>query len=341
MRRSSLFVLIAIPVLICLLVSLAGVYVLVAPNFKPTENYDLYIRPETNFNKLCTELKDSANCLNIRSFMLIANILKYPNNIKTGHYSIEPGMSNLDALKMLRRGTQSPVRITFNNIRLPRDLANRLGEQLMLDGDDVYSLISDTNYCTSMGFTPQTIIAIFIPNTYEMYWNVSAETLMQRMKREYAAFWNDTRQVQAQKIGLTPVEVSILASIIEEESAATDEYPTIAGLYINRLRRNIPLQADPTVKFAVGDFSLQRILNEHLETDSPYNTYLHTGLPPGPLRIPSITGLEAVLNFKQHNYLYMCAKEDFSGRHNFATNLADHNRNAERYRDALNRRGIR
>jgi len=318
-----------------------SVYFLVAPNFVLEKTYYLYIYPDRDFDKLCRELKDSAHCRHIRPFILLADYLKYPDNMKTGRYPVVNGMSNLDLLKMLRRGTQEPVRITFNNIRLPRDLANRLGEQLMVSSEDMMALLNDTEYCRSMGFTPQTIPAMFIPNTYEMYWNVSADNLMQRMKREYTAFWTSARVLQAQKIGLTPVEVSILASIIEEESAATDEYPTIAGLYINRLRRNIPLQADPTVKFAIGDFAIQRILNEHLETDSPYNTYLHTGLPPGPLRIPSITGLEAVLNYKQHNYLYMCAKEDFSGHHNFATNLADHNRNAERYRAALNRLGIR
>jgi UPF0755 protein len=182
---------------------------------------------------------------------------------------------------------------------------------------------------------------MFIPNTYEVYWNISAEKLIERMKREYDAFWTEERRNQAQKARLTPLDVSILASIIEEESAMTDEYPTIAGLYINRLHRGIPLQADPTVKYALGDFAIQRILYEHLQIDSPYNTYLYTGLPPAPLRIPSLKGLESVLNYLKHNYLYMCAKEDFSGRHNFAVTLSEHNRNADRYRAELNRRGIR
>ena len=160
------------------------------------------------------------------------------------------------------------------------------------------------------------------------------------MKKEYDVFWNEQRRAKAQEIGLTQVEVAILASIVEEESAVSDEYPTIAGLYINRLKRGMPLQADPTVKFAVGDISLQRILNTHLEVESPYNTYKHIGLPPGPIRIPSIKGLDAVLNYRQHNYLYMCAKEDFSGRHNFAVTLGEHNRNADRYRSQLNKRKI-
>ncbi|MDR1601593.1 MAG: endolytic transglycosylase MltG [Tannerella sp.] len=335
------------PVLYILTVLLAvffvvftGAYLLVAPNFVPEKTYYIYVYPDRNFDRLCRELEDSAHCRRILSFIKIAEYLKYPDNMKTGRYAVTPGMSNIDLLKTLRRGTQEPVRITFNNIRTVEDLAERLSAQLMVSSEDLMALLGDPDYCSSMGFTRQTVPSMFIPNTYEIYWNVSAENLLQRMMREYAAFWTDTRMLQAQKIGLSPLQVSILASIVEEESAAADEYPIIAGLYINRLHRGMPLQADPTVKFALGDVTLQRILNEHLTVDSPYNTYLHTGLPPGPLRIPSITGLEAVLNYRKHNFLYMCAKEDFSGRHSFAATLAEHNRNADRYRSELNRKGI-
>ena len=216
-----------------------------------------------------------------------------------------------------------------------------MDDQLMLDKEELLSLLNDSAYCDSLGFTLETVMAMFIPNTYEVYWNIPAEKLMQRMKREYKSFWTDARLEKAKAINLTPVEVSVLASIVEEETAATDEYPIVAGLYLNRLHRGIPLQADPTVKFAVGDFTLQRILFEHLEIDSPYNTYKYPGLPPGPLRIPTIKGMDSVLNYMKHNYLYMCAKEDFSGRHNFAATLTEHNRNANRYRAELNRRKIR
>jgi UPF0755 protein len=327
--------------LVVLLVLFAGAYLLVSPNFVPDKTYYLYIYPDKNFDKLCRELVDSARCRHLRPFVFLAEYLDYPENMKTGRFAVTPGMNNLDILKMLRRGTQEPVRITFNNIRFIDDLAERLSEQLMVGNDELMALLGDSEYCRSMGFTPQTVHAMFIPNTYEIYWNVSAENLLLRMKREHTAFWTNTRVLQAQKIGLSPFQVSILASIVEEESAVANEFPVIAGLYINRLHKGMPLQADPTVKFALGDFTLQRILNEHLTVDSPYNTYRHTGLPPGPLRIPSITGLEAVLNYKEHNYLYMCAREDFSGRHNFASTLSEHNRNADRYRAALNRLGIR
>lgn len=312
-----------------------------APNFMPQETVYIYIGKDKSFTDLCWQLQDSAGCSRIGSFKQLAGMLKYQANIRTGRYAVSPGMSNLQLLNDLRRGHQVATRLTFNNIRFKEDLAERLDEQLMLDKDELLSLLNDSAYCDSLGFTTETITSLFIPNTYEVYWNIPADKLMQRMKREYIAFWTDVRLEKAKAIGLTPAEVATLASIVEEETAASDEYPIVAGLYLNRLHRGIPLQADPTVKFAVGDFTLQRILFEHLEVDSPYNTYKYAGLPPGPLRIPTIKGMDSVLNYMKHNYLYMCAKEDFSGRHNFAATLAEHNRNANRYRAELNRRKIR
>ena len=318
-----------------------GYYFFLYPNFASHKTTYIYIYDDKDFEQLCRQLEDSTNCLNINSFREAAKILKYPATMKTGRYAVEPGMNNYDLLKQLRNGQQKPIRITFNNIRLKEDLAGRLSDQLMITNEDLNTLLNDASYCKSMGFTTVTIKSMFIPDTYEVYWNISAAKLIERMKREYDAFWTENRRNKAQRIGLSPVEVSILASIVEEESAVADEYPVIAGLYINRLHRGIPLQADPTIKYALGNFAIQRVLNEHLQIDSPYNTYLYTGLPPGPLRIPSLKGLESVLNYQKHNYLYMCAKEDFSGRHNFAVTLSEHNRNAERYRAELNRRGIR
>ena len=293
-----------------------------APNFKPDKTVYVYIDDKKDFDDLCRQLRDSANCLRIGSFKQLSGLLKYPASMRTGRYAVKPGMSNLTLLNDLRRGHQVATRVTFNNIRFKEDLAERISDQLMFGKENLLRLLNDSVYCDSLGFTPETIHALF-------------------MKREYDAFWTPERLKKAEEIGLTPVEVSILASIVEEETAASDEYPIVAGLYINRLRAGIPLQADPTVKFAVGDFSLQRILFEHLEIDSPYNTYKYAGLPPGPLRIPTIKGLNSVLNHTKHKYLYMCAKEDFSGRHNFAVTLAEHNRNANRYRAELNRRRIR
>jgi UPF0755 protein len=211
----------------------------------------------------------------------------------------------------------------------------------MIDADSLLYLLNDSTYCDALGFTPETVLTMFLPNTYEMYWNIGEEKFVSKMKREYLNFWNSDRNAKAQALGLSPIEVSVLASIVEEESAVVDEYPMIAGLYLNRLSKGMPLQADPTVKFALGDFGLRRILHKHLEVDSPYNTYKNIGLPPGPLRIPSIKAIDAVLNRVEHNYLYMCAKEDLSGTHNFAVTLAQHTANARRYQAALNRRGIK
>ncbi|MDH6342313.1 UPF0755 protein [Parabacteroides sp. PFB2-12] len=313
----------------------------VGPNFTPSDKVYIYVDERKDFDDLCSQLTDSAACSNPGSFRWLANRLHYPEAMRTGRYAVEPEMSNLDLLNRLRRGQQTATRITFNNIRFLEDLTRRLDEQLMLSSEDLLNRLADPAYCDSLGFDLETIRCLFIPNTYEVYWNISPDALLTRMKREYDAFWTDERRKKAESIGLTPTEVAILASIVEEETAVADEFPVVAGLYINRLHRGMLLQADPTVKYAVGDFMLQRILYVHLEVDSPYNTYIYPGLPPGPLRIPSIQGLNAVLNYAKHNYLYMVAKEDFSGRHNFASTLREHNNNANRYRQELNRRNIR
>lgn len=310
-------------------------------NFGTERTVYLYIDEEKDFDHLCRQLEDSASCLRIGDFKRLSGLLKYTEGMRTGRYAVEPGMSNLALLNNLRCGNQVATRITFNNIRLKGELAERIASQLMLGEGDLLRLLDDSAYCDSLGFSTVTIPTLFIPNTYEVYWNISAERFLRRMKREYDAFWTDERRRKASEIGLSPIEVSILASIVEEETAAVEEYPIVAGLYINRLRAGMPLQADPTVKFAIGDFTLRRILFEHLEVDSPYNTYKYVGLPPGPLRIPTVQGLNGVLNYTRHKYLYMCAKGDFSGRHNFAVTLAEHNRNADRYRADLNRRKIR
>ena len=312
------------------------------PRFFSEETTFIYIDEGKDVNDLRHQIDSLYPTSVVEDFWFVVEYLDYyPDNIKSGKYAVKPNISLMEFINNLRRGLHTSTRITFNNIRFKEDMARRLSEQLMIGEEDLLYYLNDETFCDSLGFTPQTIVAMFIPNTYEVYWNIPADRLLHRMKREYESFWTDSRKAKAEEIGLTPLEVSILASIVEEETAAADEYPIVAGLYINRLKRNIPLQADPTVKFALGDFSLQRILFVHLEIDSPYNTYKYAGLPPGPLRSPSIRGIDAVLNHTKHNYIYMCAKEDFSGRHNFAVTLSEHNRNANRYRAELNRRNIR
>lgn len=340
-KKNILFSFIAAIAIILLAFGVWSYQLMFAPNFNIDNVSYVYISPSTTFETLCEQLSDSAHCKNIKSFKRLATFMNYPENMKTGRYKIKPGMDNFMLINDLRKKHQSPVRFTFNNIRLKEDLAHRIGEQLMLEPDSLISFMNDSSSCASMGFTPQTIVSMFIPNTYEVYWDMSEESFLKRMKKEYDSFWNEKRRKKASEMNMTPQEIATLASIVEEESANRAEYPIIAGLYINRLKRGIPLQADPTVKFAVGDFSLKRIMHEHLEIESPYNTYKYAGLPPGPLRVPSSSTIDAVLNYTNHTYLYMCAKEDFSGSHNFASTLEQHSRNAQRYRAALNRNGIR
>lgn len=220
-------------------------------------------------------------------------------------------------------------------------LAGALGRRLMIDSVEIAAALTDNSYCQRWGYDTCTIAALFVPNTYEVYWNMSMDRLMERMVREHAAFWNEERRAKAEAAGMTPNEVCTLASIVDEETANNGEKPMIAGMYLNRLRTGMPLQADPTVKFAMKDFALRRIYRDMLTTDSPYNTYRNVGLPPGPIKIASIKGIEAVLNHVEHDFLYMCAKEDFSGTHNFAVTYKEHLRNAARYAAALNSRGIR
>ena len=211
----------------------------------------------------------------------------------------------------------------------------------MMDSAVVAQHFADSAFCRQYGYDTATMACLFIPNTYEVYWNTSLEDFMKRMQKENTIFWNKERLRLAEATGLTPNEVVTLASIVDEETANNAEKPMVAGMYINRLRTGMPLQADPTVKFALHDFSLRRIYHNHLNVESPYNTYRNTGLPPGPIRIPSIAGIDAVLNHVKHDYLYMCAKEDFSGTHNFARTYREHLANAAKYSKALNQRGIK
>lgn len=275
-----------------------------------------------------------------RSFVIMSRLRASGRSVKPGSYLVEPGMNNHQLFNMLTTGRQSPVKVTFNNIRTLEELAGRVGGQIEADSASLADFFANEENYISDGFNRQTVISVFIPDTYQLYWSTDAEGFYKRMLREYKSFWNSERKEEAADINLTPVEVSTLASIIDEEASKDDEKPRIAGVYINRLRKGIPLQADPTIKFAVNDFTLRRVLNEHLKVDSPYNTYMYKGLPPGPVRCPSKSALEAVLKAEKHDYLYFVAKPDFSGYHHFSRTLAEHNRYAAEYRRELNRRRI-
>lgn len=294
----------------------------------------------SDFEDLTDTLRSTGVLRSERNFIITSRLKSYGRNVKPGSYMIEPGMSNNNIVNILRSGRQTPVNVTFNNIRTLEELAGRIGGQIEADSASLSAFLGDENNYSADGFDRRTVISVFIPDTYQLYWSVDPQGFYRRMLKEYRTFWDEDRMAASEALELTPVEVSVLASIVDEEAAKADEKPRIAGLYLNRLRLGIPLQADPTVKFAVNDFTLRRILNKHLEVDSPYNTYNFKGLPPGPIRCPSRSGLEAVLNAEKHDYLYMVAKYDASGYHHFSRTLAEHNKYAAAYRRELNRRKI-
>jgi len=309
-------------------------------NFAPQKTAYLYIYPNTAFNELVVQLKEKGGMIHEGTFTQLAQLKGADKEIKAGCYAITDGMNNADLLQMLTSGKQTPIQLKYNNIRTMPQFAGRISSQLMTDSVSLMKIFENEQFISKLGFSHESLPAMFIPNTYQLYWTTSPEAFCERMKKEFDRFWNEKRSEKAKKIGLTPVEISILASIVEEETNKPDEFPIVAGLYINRLKTGMKLQADPTVKYAIGDFALRRILYKHLEIDSPYNTYQNYGLPPGPIRFSSIQVIDAVLDYAHHDYIYMCAKEDLSGRHNFARTGAEHARNREKYTSALNQRGI-
>lgn len=270
----------------------------------------------------------------------VARKKNYPALIKPGRYVISSDMSYVKLINLLRSGRQKPVKITFNNVRTINQLAGKIGDLIEADSVSLLNFLSDESNFSSDGFKKENIISLFIPNTYELYWNTNAKGLYSRMLKEYNMFWNNQRIEKAKEEGLNPKEVAILASIIDDEVAKPAEKPRIAGVYLNRLKRGIPLQSCPTIKFALNDFTITRVLKKYLLVDSPYNTYKHNGFPPGPIGCPSVDGLEAVLNAEKHDYLYFAAKADFSGYHNFSRTLAEHNRYAALYQKELDKRKI-
>jgi len=323
------------------LAALVVVFILWRSFFSPVgvaeEGIDIYIGRDAVYEDVKDSLRFSGIMVNEKAFDLLSNRKRYTTNIKPGRYVITDRMSNNDIVNLLRSGSQTPVRITFNNIRTLPELSESLGKQLSIDSAEIYRSLVDESLYKDDGFVKETIIAAFIPDTYEVYWTISAADLITRMIREFRSYWNNERLRKAEKLGLTPVEVSILASIVDDEVLKEDEKPRIAGVYMNRLKMNMPMQACPTIKFALNDFTLRRVLNEHLKIESPYNTYIHTGLPPGPVRSASKSGIEAVLNTEDHNYLYFVARHDFSGYHHFSTNLRDHINYANKYHLELDR----
>ena len=313
---------------------------LYSPNFLiNAEDKFIIIEENTDFNELIKKLEDDTLINDILSFSFLSKLMEYQENIKIGAYKVKMNMSNYEMITMLRSGNQTPIKLTFSYARKIEDLAEKITTKLKMSKDDLLNYLNE-NINNYSGFKKTDIISIFLPDTYEVYWNISPEKLTNKMYSEYKKFWNEERLSKLEKINLNQKEAIVLASIVASESRMLDEADRIAGLYINRLNRNMRLQADPTLIFAANDFTIRRVLNKHKKIKSPYNTYIHRGLPPGPIRLASKKYIDAVLNYEKHNYIYMCAKEDFSGYHAFATNLSDHNRNAKKFQIALNMRKI-
>ncbi len=338
-NRSRGIILKSIIIAICV-VAIGIYYMFFTGMSRSGEETYLYIDSDDNVDSVYQKLSPITTKHSLWAFKQLARYKSYGDHIKTGRYEIG-SHGALQTFRYVRNGIQAPVNVTINSVRTTERLAKDISKKLMMSRDELYKALNDSATCAEYGYTPETIIAMFIPNTYDFYWNISVKTLLERMKRENEKFWTFERLEKAKNADLSPIEVVTLASIVDEETANVDEMPMIAGMYINRLRIDMPLQADPTVKFANGDFEARRIYNSMLRVDNPYNTYKYKGLPPGPIRLPSLQAVDAVLNFVHHDYLYMCAKEDFSGTHNFAKTYSEHQQNAAKYAKALNERGIK
>lgn len=308
------------------------------PNFdvKADKPFVLLIPKGASFQTVLDTLDKHKLVRDQLSFRFLAKILSYPERVKAGRYLIYSESGNFEVIRKLRNGRQDAIRLVINTFRLKEDLAGKLAKKLPFDSTFIYKQLDSNEYVSQFGFNKETIPCMFIPNTYEILWTSSFESFMSKMNKEYTKFWTSERKEKAQKLALTPTEVGILASIVEGESKKSDEQSRIAGVYWNRLKTGMPLQADPTIVFAWKDFTIKRVTGKYTAISSPYNTYKLTGLPPGPISIPSPQVIDKVLSLERQSYLYFCAKEDFSGYHSFATSYEEHMQNARRYQSALN-----
>lgn len=302
------------------------------------KDYSIFVGNDVQYGDFTAEVKKNiSSSLKNTAFDLYASRLNLDTRLKAGHYIIKQGQSVISVVRMFVLGEQAPVNLVIGEARTLPQLAGRLSKQIMADSTLLLSALRNSELKARYGYQRDSIIAMFVPNTYQVYWTITPEQLLERMNREYNAFWNRDREAKLATTKLTKYQAMTLASIVYEETKNRGEMPKIAGVYINRLRKKMPLQACPTVKYAMGDFTLTRILYKHLRYDSPFNTYRNAGLPPAPICIPSIAAIDAVLNYDKNNYLYFCAKPEFDGTHNFARTLREHNANSRKYNEALKR----
>ncbi|SHM19493.1 endolytic transglycosylase MltG [Mucilaginibacter sp. OK098] len=311
-----------------------------SPNVTDKQEY-LYIHTGSDFNAVYKTIQEQGMVKDTASFYKAAENMNYVSRVKPGRYHLRNGMSNRKLINMLASGTQEPVTLNFHNLRLKEEFAGFVAKKIEPDSTAIIRLLDSTSFVQQYGFTTDNLYTMFLPNSYQLYWNTTPEKFFKRMYANYEKFWTPERKQKAAAINLTPIEVSVLASIVDAEALHDDEMPAVAGLYLNRLKKGMKLEADPTVIFAQNDFTIKRVLNRYLSINSPYNTYMHTGLPPGPIMMPSVNAVNSVLDYQKNDYIYMCAKADFSGYHAFATNMADHLVNAHKFQQALNDRNIK
>jgi len=304
------------------------------------ESKFLYIPEGADFNQVKDSLEKNRLVHDFLPFAFVSKLVGYKEHIKQGAYEIEPNEANFSVIKRLKAGRQTPIKLTFNTIRTKSQLMERMDAKLALSAEDLLKDLDSKEMEEKYGLDKFNSISLFIPDTYEVYWTIKAASLLEKMGKVYKRFWTEERLAKAEKLKLTPAQVMTIASITQAETNKVDEMPRVAAVYLNRLALDMPLQADPTVVFAVGDFGIKRVLSGHKATDSPYNTYMYNGLPPGPIAIASRQAVDAVLNKETHDFLFFCAREDFSGYHNFTKDFNKHLRNARVYQAALNKAGI-
>lgn len=300
----------------------------------------LYIPEGATFETVKDSLEARKLVHDFLPFAFVSKMLGYQKAVKPGAYLISPNEPNFGLIRRLKAGRQTPIKLTFNSFRTKQQLAQRLDQKLAFSDSELLSLLNNPATQSKYGLDSANIISLFIPDTYEVYWTISPEDLLEKMDKAFKRFWTDERLAKAKAMNLTPAQVMNIASITQSETNKVDEMPRVAGVYLNRLAQNMPLQADPTVVYAVGDFEIKRVLSGHKEKDSPYNTYKYNGLPPGPIAIAIRPAIDAVLNAEKHDYLFFCAREDFSGYHNFTNDFNQHLKNARTYQAALNKAGI-
>ena len=306
------------------------------PNF--TEEYVLYVRPETTLGQIADSLQARAGMVRPKSLDRAFRKVDAESKLKPGRYVIDRSATSIYVARMLVFGWQTPQNLVLSGTMRNKDrIAKKISTQMMVDSASVAKALNDEAFLAGYGFTPENVFALILPDTYQMYWTASVEEIFDRLKKEYDSFWTEDRLAKAKAQGLSKMQVSIMASIVSGETLKEFEYPVIAGVYLNRYRKKMKLQADPTIAFCF-DYTLDRILKKHLAVDSPYNTYKHVGLPPAPINVPPKACLDAVLDPAKHGYIYFCASEEFDGTHRFAVTYSEHLKNARKFQRALTAR---